>query len=227
MNPRNFPSPNFGPRRACARPRLIVLHYTAMVGVQAALGRLCDPAAEVSCHYLVGADGCVYRLVAEEARAWHAGAGQWGPLDDVNSSSIGIELDNPGNAPFAAAQMTALELLLADLMARWAIPPEGVLAHSDIAPLRKIDPGPRFDWARLARQGLAIWPDAGPAQFDGIVFRDAARRFGYGDWPLPDLLRAFRLRFRPWALGGGDARDMGMMQDLATRFPVDRVIACA
>jgi len=119
-----------------------------------ALERLSDPAYEVSAHYLIARDGTVYQLVDEELRAWHAGAGQWGAITDINSHSIGIELDNDGASPFAAPMMAALELLLKAIMHRWSISPSGVLAHSDTAPLRKIDPGPRFDWARLARQGL-------------------------------------------------------------------------
>ncbi|RMH49756.1 MAG: N-acetylmuramoyl-L-alanine amidase, partial [Alphaproteobacteria bacterium] len=154
----HHPSPNHGERRGGMRPRLVVLHHTAMAGVGAALARLCDPAAEVSAHWLIGADGAVHALVPEERRAWHAGAGAWGRVTDVNSASIGIELDNPGDRPFAAAQMRALETLLDAIMARWNIPPQGVIGHSDMAPGRKRDPGARFDWFRLARAGRSVWP---------------------------------------------------------------------
>ena len=147
------PSPNFGARRGGARPSLVVIHYTAMESAEAALARLCDPAAEVSSHWLIGADGALFSLVAEEMRAWHAGAGSWGDVVDVNSASIGIELDNDGVSPFPEAQMVALEELLGGVLARWGIPPEGVIGHSDSAPGRKIDPGPRFDWGRLALSG--------------------------------------------------------------------------
>ena len=147
------PSPNFAARRLDATPDLIVLHYTAMSGAEVALERLCDPAHEVSAHYLIAADGVTYQMVEEDQRAWHAGAGGWGACSDVNSRSIGIELDNDGCAPFAAVQMDALEELLADVMARWAIVPERVIAHSDMAPARKSDPGRKFDWRRLAKQG--------------------------------------------------------------------------
>jgi len=149
------PSPNFGERRGAARPSLVVLHYTATQSAAAALDRLCDPGAEVSAHYLVDYDGSVSALVEEDKRAWHAGAGAWGEIADVNSHSIGIELQNDGAEPFGEPQMAALEALLRDVMARWGIPPEGVIGHEHCAPGRKIDPGPRFDWARLARQGLA------------------------------------------------------------------------
>ncbi|WP_068247985.1 N-acetylmuramoyl-L-alanine amidase, partial [Tritonibacter horizontis] len=149
------PSPNFGPRRDGLQPELIVLHYTAMTSAEAAVQRLCDPACEVSAHYVIGASGQLWQLVAEADRAWHAGAGEWAGRDDVNSRSIGIELDNRGTHPFSDPQMQVLEQLLADIMQRWAIPPEGVIGHSDMAPGRKWDPGPRFDWQRLAIGGLA------------------------------------------------------------------------
>ena len=148
-------SPNFGPRRGGALPSLVVLHHTAMATAEAALERLVDPAAEVSAHYLIAEDGRVWRLVPEEARAWHAGAGTWGGAADVNSRSIGIELANAGPLagfpPFPEPQMAALEELLDGILARWRIPPAGVIAHSDLAPGRKADPGPKFDWLRLAR----------------------------------------------------------------------------
>lgn len=215
----DHPSPNFGDRRDGTIPDLIVLHYTAMATAQLALERLCDPEAEVSAHYLIAEDGRVLRLVEESKRAWHAGAGEWGGLGDVNSRSIGIELANDGKSPFAARQMDALEGLLADLMKRHGIAPEGVIAHSDMAPQRKCDPGARFDWRRLALQGLSVWPENGSAEVD---FATVARRFGYPKADPDALLFAFRLRFRPWADGPEDATDRAMMADLATRYPVDR-----
>ena len=151
----DHPSENHGERRRGARPSLVVLHYTAMAGAQAALDRLCAPEHQVSAHWLIAADGCIFRLVDEARRAWHAGAGAWGAVEDVNSASIGIELDNLGDHPFAAPQMAALEALLGEVLGRWSIPAQGVIAHSDLAPARKGDPGPRFDWRRLARAGLA------------------------------------------------------------------------
>jgi N-acetylmuramoyl-L-alanine amidase len=215
-------SPNFGERRGGARPDMIVLHYTGMPTCAAALERLCDPSAEVSAHYLISEDGTVMALVPEEARAWHAGAGAWGGVAAVNSRSIGIELANDGAQPFAARQMAALEALLGDVMARHAIAPERVIAHSDMAPDRKIDPGPRFDWRRLARQGLSVWPqDKEAAGADAAAFASAARRFGYPDAAPETLLRAVRLRFRPWARGPLEAGDMAVVADLARRYPVD------
>ncbi len=123
MTPIWHPSPNFKPRRDGLRPELIVIHYTAMNSAQAALERLCDPVAEVSAHYLIGADGTLWQMVGEQDRAWHAGAGEWAGRADVNSRSIGIELDNRGDHPFGAAQMDVLETLLARIMADWHISP--------------------------------------------------------------------------------------------------------
>ncbi len=235
---RAHPSPNFGERRDGQRPALVVIHYTAMPDCAAALERLCDPAAEVSAHYLIDRDGCLLSLVDEAARAWHAGAGEWGGRSDVNSRSIGIELVNRGIEPFAAPQMAALEGLLQGVLGRWGLGPEAVIGHSDMAPDRKGDPGPRFDWRRLALAGLSVWPGIGappprpvPAPREGgaslaaaaetEAFRLDLRAFGYGDLPLPILLHAFRLRFRPWACGPLDDTDRALAADLARRFPVD------
>jgi len=218
----SLPSPNFGERRGGARPELIVIHYTAMADAACARDRLCDPQAEVSAHWLVAEDGGTEQLVDEAARAWHAGAGAWRGQGDVNSRSIGIELANPGDQPFPEPQMAALEALLGAIMARWGIPPEGVIGHSDMAPERKIDPGPRFDWRRLARQGLAVWPGQGPRIApDPAAFAALAAAVGYPDAPLDALLAAFRSRFRPRASGPLDAIDMARIADLAARFGDD------
>ncbi len=218
MSGRGFPSPNFGARRDGGVPRLVVIHYTAMPNCAEARARLCDPEAEVSAHWLIADDGRAEQLVDEAERAWHAGAGGWGGIADVNSNSIGIELSNPGDAPFPEPQMAALEGLLRGIMERWSIPPEGVIAHSDMAPGRKRDPGPRFDWRRLALQGLAVWPDATGEEED---FSRAAQAFGYPDAPADQLLAALRLRFRPWATGSEDSSDRALAANLARRFPVD------
>lgn len=193
-------SPNHGDRRG-QRPELIVLHYTGMADAAAARARLCDPAAEVSAHWLVDETGAVEPLVPEGRRAWHAGAGAWRGRDDVNSRSIGIEIANPGDRPFTAPQMRALASLLRQIMTRWQIGPEAVIAHSDMAPGRKIDPGPRFDWEGLARQGLATFArpaTAAPAPPLGPSL-DA---LGYPRVPHSIRLASFRLRHRPWATGG-------------------------
>lgn len=209
-------SPNFGSRRDGQRPELVVIHYTAMQDCDAALRALCDPVREVSAHYLIRRDGAVLALVDEAQRAWHAGAGEWAGRGDVNSRSIGIELDNDGASPFAAPLIDALEGLLAGIMARWAIPPHGVIGHSCMAPGRKIDPGPRFDWHRLGRQGLALWPDArGELPLDAARFRANARAYGFPDVEDDLLLQAVRLRFRHGAKGPLDGRDCAIMAEMA------------
>lgn len=194
-----------------------------MPSCAAALARLCDPATEVSAHYLIANSGRVHALVPEDRRAWHAGAGAWAGISDVNSHSIGIELDNPGDRPFAAPQMTALARLLTEIMARWQIAPERIIAHSDMAPDRKSDPGPRFDWRGLALSGLSVWPSPiPPIPPDPAAFRAALRSFGYPDAADNLLLHAFRLRFRPQASGPLSVSDMTAAQSLAARFSVDR-----
>ncbi|APG47563.1 N-acetylmuramoyl-L-alanine amidase [Phaeobacter porticola] len=215
------PSPNFGARRDGLRPHLVVLHYTAMDSSAAALGRLCDPQWEVSAHYLIGGDGTLWQMVREADRAWHAGAGEWCGQTDINSRSIGIELDNRGNHPFSAPQMTRLETLLSAILQRWNISPTGVIGHSCMAPGRKSDPGPRFDWARLARQGLAapvpeVTGAAPPiAQASGARmdrFRTLARARGFtADVDDNTLLQAVRLRFRAWQRGPLSEADVQLL----------------
>ncbi|MDX8351049.1 N-acetylmuramoyl-L-alanine amidase [Cognatiyoonia sp. IB215182] len=216
---------------------MVVIHYTAMRSTQAALKTLCDPASEVSAHYLIAPDGEVLSLVPEDLRAWHAGAGAWGAVTDVNSHSIGIELANDGFSPFAAPQMDALVDLLKGIRARWDIRPERVIGHSDMAPGRKIDPGPRFDWRRLARQGVSIWPSSSACALsseEGVQAPDDARlcaaMHAFGCTATDDsdlLLKTFRLRFRPGHSGPLDATDLSMVTDLAKRFPVDANAAWA
>lgn len=215
-----YPSPNFGDRRGGVQPSIVVLHYTA-ISCDEARARLCDPVTEVSAHYLISEQGQLEALVPETARAWHAGAGEWAGLSDINSHSIGIELANDGAQPFANPQMAALEGLLSGIMARWSIPAHRVIGHSDMAPTRKSDPGARFDWRRLALSGLAVWPQPSPLrQTDdlGPRFHSALHRFGYPEAPAESLLTAFRLRFRPWATGALDAADLALAEDLAQRF---------
>lgn len=206
---RSHPSPNFGDRRG-RRVELVVLHYTAMASAPEAAARLCDPVAEVSAHYLIDRDGTVFSLVDEAMRAWHAGAGAWAGEGDVNSRSIGIELQNSGAEPFNEPQMAALEALLAGVLKRHALPPQAVIAHSDMAPERKGDPGARFDWRRLAVQGLSVWPDPAPP---GDFLADL-RAFGYAETAPEILLAAFRLRFRPWARGPADDTDRALAAGL-------------
>lgn len=197
-----YPSPNHGDRRG-QRPELIVLHYTGMNDAISARARLCDPKAEVSAHWLIAEDGTVEALVPEDRRAWHAGAGEWRGGDDVNSRSIGIEIANPGDRPFAARQIDALTTLLRQIMTRWQIGPAAVIGHSDMAPERKFDPGPRFDWQRLAREGLALWPEPG----EDIPLASSLDQIGYPACDPQTRLKAFRLRYRPWGYGPETTED--------------------
>lgn len=218
----SHPSPNFGPRRNGLMPSMIVLHYTAMSCPNEALDRLCAPEHEVSAHYLIHRDGRVFQLVEDDMRAWHAGAGSWRGQQDINSRSIGIEIDNDGLSPFSEPQLSQLDQLLPKLMKRWSIPPEAVIGHSDMAPDRKADPGRRFPWLRLAKLNLSVWPDPTDAPPDENLFLTCARAFGYpDDTSATDVLGAMRQRFRPWAHGPLDARDMGIITDLARRFPAN------
>ena len=182
---RVFASPNHGERAEGMRPELILLHYTGMPDAKSALKWLCTPESSVSCHYFVYASGKILQLVPESRRAWHAGAGSWRGRDDINSRSIGIEIVNAGHdgarvdavdprrpllgepvsappPPFPPRQIAAVIRLVRDIATRWSIPPTNVLAHSDIAPKRKRDPGEAFPWDRLAREGLGLWADPAP-----------------------------------------------------------------
>ncbi|WP_126172244.1 N-acetylmuramoyl-L-alanine amidase [Altericroceibacterium xinjiangense] len=182
---------------------MVVLHYTGMRTAAEALERLCDPEAEVSCHYLIDEDGTVVRLVDEDKRAWHAGRSSWRGETDVNSASIGIELVNPGHefgyCAFPRAQMEALVPLLADIVRRHDIPRANVVGHSDIAVARKLDPGELFDWDLLARYRLALArPEVtlgNPFPNDGAFFL-ALERFGYDITDPTAAVRAFQRRWR-------------------------------
>jgi len=213
-----YPSPNFGPRRGFAVPEMIVLHYTGMDTAQAALERLCDPGPEVSAHYLIDEFGTVFQLVEEKHRAWHAGRSCWRGCRDVNSASIGIELANPGpldNAPpFPTAQMDALEWLIVDIRDRYAIPASAILAHSDVAPGRKVDPGAKFDWGRIVPNPDVVEARADPGEFWGIL-----TAIGYDPDVLASArLSAFRLRHHPNVLEGDvTAKDVAVAEAVLAR----------
>lgn len=205
------PSPNHNDRRG--RPiDLIVLHYTGMPTAAEALDRLTDPNAEVSAHYLIEEQGQIWRLVPEGRRAWHAGRGFWAGERDVNARSIGIELVNPGHEwgyrPFPARQISILTALVRHLSARYAVPPSRVIGHSDLAPLRKEDPGELFPWGRLAIQGLALAPPPlAPLRLDRHSMQEIAgwlSAIGYGFFEQDPtaVLRAIQRRLRPRLIDG-------------------------
>lgn len=187
-------SPNFGERK----PNFIILHHTSDDALDQALLTLTDPLRSVSAHYLVGRDGRIVQLVDERARAWHAGESKWGANTDLNSASLGIELDNNGREPFPDAQITALLRLLADIKERYRIPAANVLGHADVAPGRKVDPSGYFPWRTLAAQGYGLWCDPPypepPPAFDAAL---ELRALGYDTEDVAAAVRAFKLHFLP------------------------------
>ncbi|MHA1568607.1 MAG: N-acetylmuramoyl-L-alanine amidase, partial [Alphaproteobacteria bacterium] len=181
------PSPNHDARPARTPVDILLLHYTGMATAEAALDRMCEAAAKVSAHYMVDEDGTVCALVPETRRAWHAGRSQWAGASDINGRSVGVEIVNPGHEfgyrPFPEAQMAAVVDLAREILARHPIPPARVLGHSDVAPRRKRDPGELFDWARLAREGVGLWPEdvsGGPQNTPPVAeMQTMLARFGY------------------------------------------------
>ena len=209
-------SPNHGTRGEAPNIRavdMLVLHYTGMQSAAEAIDRLCDAEAKVSAHYVVEEDGTIWRLVPEERRAFHAGVSCWQGEQNLNHCSIGIEIVNPGHEwgyrPFPEPQMAVVEELCRDILSRWRIPPYRIVGHSDIAPDRKSDPGELFDWPRLARAGIGLWPAPAADQARrrgrgvGVVERAAAlsdlARIGYcvGAATERVAVAAFQRRFRP------------------------------
>jgi len=229
-------SPNHGERRGYGRPDSVILHYTGMPTGAEALAWLCNPGSEVSAHYFVWEDGRVLQLVPEDRRAWHAGRSVWKGENDLNSASIGIEIVNPGHeslAPFPAGQIEGVIALLRDIGARHEIAPERVLAHSDVAPARKIDPGEHFPWATLWRAGLGHW--VAPAQITGAALYRRGQEgppiralqallalYGYGvdltgvyDAQTQAVVAAFQRHFRPERVdGGADASTIATLRAL-------------
>ncbi len=220
------PSPNFEPRPAAVSIDVLLLHYTGMESAEAALKRLGGAKAKLSAHYVVDEDGTVYRLVDEENRAWHAGEAVWAGAANINDRSVGVELVNPGHEfgyrPFPEAQMAALVEVAGAIVRRHRIPPWRVLGHSDVAPQRKRDPGVLFDWARLARAGIGLWPELPEPGPDPAVperpgtpaavvaeTRSLLARFGYDiapgaawDEAARNVVAAFQRHFRPSRVDG-------------------------
>jgi len=251
LNITEAPSPNFNARRG--PPDMLVLHYTGMPTGEAALARLRDPAAEVSAHYLVEEDGRIFSLVAEERRAWHAGRGVWQGETDVNAASIGIEIVNPGHEfgyrAFPDVQVQSVIALTSDIRSRWSIPDARIIAHSDLAPERKEDPGELFPWKQLAGAGHGLWfePAAeriaalggflqiGDEGIGVVVLRAGLHRLGFGlqpggsyDAETETTVRAFQRHWRPSRIDGvadGQTRAtlMGVLQ-LATAESVTGVL---
>ncbi|SFR88226.1 N-acetyl-anhydromuramyl-L-alanine amidase AmpD [Dyella sp. OK004] len=209
------------PNHDIRRPVLIVLHFTNQRSVKQSLEtlRTANSGGPVSAHYLIGEDGGIYQLVADEQRAWHAGPGHWGTITDVNSASIGIELDNHGDAPFAAAQIDSLLRLLGDLTTRLRIPRTQIIGHEDLAPGRKDDPGPLFPWKRLADAGYGLWPQ-GPLVDPPLGF-DPWMALGLVGYPLDDrkaTVRSFHHHFRGMDGDALDADDMRVLYALAKQL---------
>lgn len=238
------PSPSFGARRGRGVIDMVILHYTGMRTGEEALARLCDPAVEVSAHYMVEEDGRIFALVEEAMRAWHAGAGVWQDDRDVNSRSIGIEIVNPGHEwgyrPFPEHQIAAVEALLSGIVSRHAIAPGHVLGHSDVAPARKEDPGELFPWERLARAGFGLWP---PADLllagdtlragdtgEGVErFQSDLAAFGYGlevtgtfDAATVCVVTAFQRHFEPEAFREDRVGEASPMAQARARWLAER-----
>ena len=214
------PSPNFGVRRGVGRPDMLLLHYTGVETANKAIDWLSRHDSGVSAHYVIDEAGRITQLVAESMRAWHAGVAVWAGETDINSASVGIEIHNPGHElgyrEFPEPQLRALEALALDIITRHRIPPERVLAHSDVAPTRKKDPGEKFPWARLAAAGIGHWVVPEPVNWacDGLAGGTRGRlvadaqallaRYGYGveatgvaDAATQCVVRAFQRHFRP------------------------------
>jgi N-acetylmuramoyl-L-alanine amidase len=236
------PSPNHGERKDGRRPDMILLHYTGMPSADEALERLCMRGSEVSAHYFVCEDGRIVQLVQEGRRAWHAGEAIWAGENDINSCSIGIEIANPGHdhgyPDFPKRQIAALTALCRGIQIRHTIPPARVLAHSDVAPARKRDPGEKFPWRTLWDSGVGHWVKPAPITEAGAVLalgdrgdavasmQDLLAQYGYGvavngiyDSVMHDLMTAFQRHFRPERVDGvSDESTRTTLRDLlATR----------
>jgi N-acetylmuramoyl-L-alanine amidase len=218
------PSPNQGERKGDRRPDMIVLHYTGMENADAALKRLCSAGSDVSSHYFVFEDGRVIQSVPESRRAWHAGESSWAGETDINSCSIGIEIANPGHdfgyPDFTQRQIAAVASLCRGIVIRHQIPPERVLAHSDVAPSRKRDPGEKFPWSHLHRMSVGHWVEPHPlGEGPSVAFgetgpvvetvRSLFAQYGYGlpagdvfDDRMRDVVVAFQRHFRPALIDG-------------------------
>jgi len=240
---RIHPSPNHGRRVQGAPIDMVVLHYTGMPSAEAALQRLCDPGAEVSAHYLVDEDGSILQCVPESRRAWHAGASFWKGETDINSRSIGVEIVNPGHEfgyrPFPEAQIEAVIALVRDICRRHGIHPWMVLAHSDIAPDRKEDPGELFPWGRLSEAGIGLYVNPFPIEPAGLLMQEGdigqpvealqsmLALYGYNvditgdfDSKTRQVVTAFQRHFRPEKVDGvADQSTIETLNALLRKLP--------
>jgi N-acetylmuramoyl-L-alanine amidase len=227
-------SPNVEPRLNGAKPKYIVLHYTGMSSGPAAVDWLCNPQSKVSCHYLVDVDGSIVQMVDEDLRAWHAGVSSWQSAVDLNSASIGIEIQNVGHngglPEFPAVQMKAVATLCLDIMVRNELSPHQVLAHSDIAPGRKVDPGEAFDWDYLAALGVGqvvALVRSETNSLDVLECQELACALGYGievsgvhDNRTRVVLEAVQRRFRRNLINGAvDAETLSILRRLKATLP--------
>lgn len=222
MQPRNpMATWDASPNHDIRRPVLVVLHYTQQHSVAQSLITLktANSKGQVSAHYLVGKDGHIYQLVSETQRAWHAGGGRWGTITDVNSASIGVEIDNDGVSPFTDAQIASVIRLLEDVTTRWAIPKTQVIGHSDLAPGRKVDPGKLFPWQRLAEAGFGLWVKGDlqepPTGFDPWLAMSA---IGYSLEDRDAAVRAFHQHFRGSDATTFDADDLKVLYNLSQQI---------
>lgn len=183
---------NFGLRK----PNYVIIHHTAQNSTAQTLRTFTLPRTQVSAHYVIGKDGKVYHMLNDYLRAWHAGAAKWGNSSDINSSSIGIELDNNGFEPFTEPQISSLITVLATVKTNHNIPTANIIGHSDIAPGRKVDPNPNFPWKRLADSGYGLWPDiildSVPDTFNP---QEALRIIGYDIRNMDAAIKSFKLHF--------------------------------
>jgi len=209
MNLLSLPSPNFSARKGDS-VSMLVLHYTGMPSEQAALQRLCDVEAQVSSHYVVNEAGNIYQLVDEDKTAWHSGVSYWRGYQNINPVSIGIEIVNPGHefgyVPFPKPQMEAVAALSQGIIARHSIKAGNVVGHSDVAPLRKTDPGELFDWKWLAAQGVGHWVEIGEKIPVSRAYPEKLSEYGYEKAEnaehLSKIILAFQRHFRPTLING-------------------------
>lgn len=200
MNIIKSPSPNYDERKLPIT--MLIMHYTGMKTGKEALDRMCDAQAKVSAHYMVEEDGQIFQLVDEAKRAWHGGLAYWRGIEDINSASIGIEIVNKGHewgyCEFPSAQMQSVAELSKAILDRHNILPRDVIGHSDIAPIRKEDPGELFDWYWLAEQGIGLWSRA----VDESANYDKLTDYGYSLEDEQKTITAFQRHFRPSLLNG-------------------------